>query len=71
MLFIVISLQAFRQHKLHEPLVEPGSADLTADVDFSYLKEMAGDKGKTKYFIWGRQDDTSKRFIVEFDLQLL
>ena len=37
--------QAFRQHELHEPLVEPGSADLTADVDFSYLKELAGDKG--------------------------
>ncbi|XP_064624167.1 protein arginine methyltransferase NDUFAF7, mitochondrial-like [Lineus longissimus] len=38
------TFRAFREHKLHDPLNEPGSADLTADVDFSYLKEMAGQK---------------------------
>lgn len=31
--------QAFKQHELHDPLVEPGAADLTADVDFAYLKQ--------------------------------
>ena len=33
--------QAFRHHRQHDPLVEPGSADLTADVDFSALKWAA------------------------------
>ncbi|OQR74949.1 protein midA -like protein [Tropilaelaps mercedesae] len=32
------TLRAFRQHQLHEPLSLPGWADLTADVDFSYLR---------------------------------
>ena len=32
-------LQAFKNHELHDPLIEPGSADLTADVDFTYLKQ--------------------------------
>jgi hypothetical protein len=31
-------VQAFKQHALHDPLKEPGSADLTADVDFAYLQ---------------------------------
>lgn len=34
-------IQGFRKHELHDPLLEPGSADLTADVDFSYLKGCA------------------------------
>ena len=37
--------QAFRDHKLHDPLCEPGTADLTADVDFSYLKSLVSDQG--------------------------
>lgn len=32
------SFRGFKKHKLHDPLVEPGSADLTADVDFNLLK---------------------------------
>lgn len=36
-------LKGFRGHKLHDVLEAPGSADLTADVDFSYLRKMAGD----------------------------
>ncbi|XP_012277477.1 protein arginine methyltransferase NDUFAF7, mitochondrial [Orussus abietinus] len=35
------TFRAFRQHKLHDPLVQPGSADLTADVDFSLLRKIA------------------------------
>ncbi|KAK9876315.1 hypothetical protein WA026_012614 [Henosepilachna vigintioctopunctata] len=40
------TFRAFKKHKLHDPLVEPGKADLTADVDFLQLKESAleGDK---------------------------
>ena len=32
------TLRAFKGHALADPLKEPGDADLTADVDFSYLK---------------------------------
>lgn len=33
--------QAFKDHKLHDPLVNPGSADLTADVNFSHIETVA------------------------------
>ncbi|XP_018599456.2 protein arginine methyltransferase NDUFAF7, mitochondrial isoform X2 [Scleropages formosus] len=39
-----VLLQGFRGHKLHDVLSAPGTADLTADVDFSYLRRMAGDE---------------------------
>ncbi|XP_045468457.1 protein arginine methyltransferase NDUFAF7, mitochondrial [Harmonia axyridis] len=35
------TFRAFKKHKLHDPLIQPGSADLTADVDFGRLKEAA------------------------------
>ncbi|XP_070492211.1 protein arginine methyltransferase NDUFAF7 homolog, mitochondrial [Chironomus tepperi] len=34
------TFRAFRQHKLHDPLVEPGTADLTADVNFLNMKNI-------------------------------
>ncbi|KAI2523053.1 NADH:ubiquinone oxidoreductase complex assembly factor 7, partial [Homo sapiens] len=34
----------FCDHKLHDVLIAPGTADLTADVDFSYLRRMAQGK---------------------------
>ena len=37
--------QAFRSHRQHNPLSEPGSADLTADVDFSALRSAARARG--------------------------
>lgn len=37
-----MTLQAFKGHRLHHVLDAPGTADLTADVDFSYLRRMAG-----------------------------
>lgn len=33
-------MQAFKEHKLHDPLVDPGNADLTADVDFANMKRI-------------------------------
>lgn len=38
------SFRAFKKHKLHDPLVEPGMADLTADVDFAAVKKAMGKK---------------------------
>jgi NADH dehydrogenase [ubiquinone] 1 alpha subcomplex assembly factor 7 len=37
-------LKGFSGHKLHDPLLNPGSADLTADVDFKYLRDTVSDK---------------------------
>lgn len=37
------TFRAFKNHKLHDPLQEPGSADLTADVDFSLLSRFCED----------------------------
>ncbi|XP_055099655.1 protein arginine methyltransferase NDUFAF7, mitochondrial isoform X8 [Symphalangus syndactylus] len=38
------TLRGFCGHKLHDVLIAPGTADLTADVDFSYLRRMAQGK---------------------------
>jgi len=37
------TFRAFRNHKQVDPLDLPGSADLTADVDFSFLKSQVSD----------------------------
>lgn len=34
------TFRAYRKHKQHDPLMEPGTADLTADVDFGMLKNV-------------------------------
>lgn len=34
------TFRAFKKHQLHDPLVDPGTADLTADVDFAALKKV-------------------------------
>lgn len=38
------TFRAFRNHQPHQPLKDPGEADLTADVDFGYLKQQLNDK---------------------------
>lgn len=37
------TFRAFKNHKPHDPLLEPGTADLTADVDFSYITRAIAD----------------------------
>ncbi|VDN15360.1 unnamed protein product [Dibothriocephalus latus] len=42
-------LKAFKNHELHDPLKDPGQADITADVDFAFLQssiEAANIPGK-------------------------
>jgi NADH dehydrogenase [ubiquinone] 1 alpha subcomplex assembly factor 7 len=39
------TLQALRRHRRHDPLEEPGGADLTAHVDFEGIAEAAGQAG--------------------------
>ncbi|XP_075059448.1 protein arginine methyltransferase NDUFAF7, mitochondrial isoform X2 [Mixophyes fleayi] len=36
------TFRGFKAHQLHDVLIAPGSADLTADVDFSFLKRIIG-----------------------------
>lgn len=36
------TFRGFRSHQLHNVLLDPGTADLTADVDFNFLKMMTG-----------------------------
>ncbi|KAK6488391.1 protein arginine methyltransferase NDUFAF7 [Huso huso] len=38
------TFRGFRGHKLHDVLVAPGTADLTADVDFRYLRRMTEER---------------------------
>ncbi|XP_012264788.2 protein arginine methyltransferase NDUFAF7 homolog, mitochondrial [Athalia rosae] len=40
------TFRAFHQHKQQDPLLNPGTADLTADVDFSLLKRIACQEGR-------------------------
>ncbi|KAH8398540.1 hypothetical protein KR215_011711 [Drosophila sulfurigaster] len=39
------TFRGFKQHALHEPLLKPGTADLTADVDFKHLQHVAESRG--------------------------
>lgn len=34
------TFRAFRRHKQVDPLIKPGTADLTADVDFKLIREV-------------------------------
>ncbi|CAG7838442.1 unnamed protein product [Allacma fusca] len=38
------TFRGFYKHKLHDPLLKPGTADLTADVDFSFVRKFCWDK---------------------------
>ena len=40
------TFRAFKHHVLWDPLKEAGTADLTADVDFGYLRQHVQDKGE-------------------------
>ena len=42
---VIMYFQAFKKHKLHEVLHDPGSADVTANVDFAYLRSVTRGKG--------------------------
>ncbi|KAL1502587.1 hypothetical protein ABEB36_007710 [Hypothenemus hampei] len=39
------TFRAFKKHKQVDPLLKPGTADLTADVDFNVIKEIATKNG--------------------------
>jgi SAM-dependent MidA family methyltransferase len=44
-------LKAFKEHKLADVFLQPGDCDLTADVDFLFLKHIA-EKSNSKSHIF-------------------
>lgn len=43
------SLQALKEHRYHDPLIEPGCADLTAHIDFAALAAAAHEAGAASH----------------------
>ena len=41
------TFRGFKNHELWDPLKDPGTADLTADVDFAFLKRVVQHKGQS------------------------
>ncbi|KAM7541623.1 hypothetical protein Aperf_G00000041074 [Anoplocephala perfoliata] len=41
------TLRAFKNHELYDPLKDPGWADITADVDFAFLKRSVESSNKS------------------------
>ncbi|VDO08696.1 unnamed protein product [Rodentolepis nana] len=44
------TLRAFKNHELHDPLKDPGQADITADVDFAFLRRSVEAANKPGMF---------------------
>ncbi|XP_061480661.1 protein arginine methyltransferase NDUFAF7, mitochondrial isoform X2 [Rhineura floridana] len=63
------TFRGFCGHKLHNVLISPGAADLTADVDFSYLQKMAQERVATLGPI--KQQDFLKNMGIDVRLQVL
>lgn len=64
-------MQAFKDHKLHDPLVQPGTADLTADVNFRDVKGVAEHLDRTITFGPIEQRDFLQRMGGEERLKVL
>uniref|UniRef100_A0A8D0FTK6 Protein arginine methyltransferase NDUFAF7 n=1 Tax=Strix occidentalis caurina TaxID=311401 RepID=A0A8D0FTK6_STROC len=63
------TFRGFRNHKLHDVLRAPGTADLTADVDFSYLRKMT--QGRTATLGPIKQQEFLKNMGIDLRLQVL
>lgn len=60
------TFRAFRRHKQWDPLVEPGTADLTADVDFAWLKRVA--RASNGLLCYGPV--TQREFLIEMGINV-
>ncbi|XP_067844804.1 protein arginine methyltransferase NDUFAF7, mitochondrial isoform X2 [Heptranchias perlo] len=63
------TFRGFHGHQLHEVLTAPGTADLTADVDFSYLRQMT--EGKVTSLGPIEQQQFLKNMGIDVRLQVL
>ncbi|XP_011501345.1 PREDICTED: NADH dehydrogenase [ubiquinone] complex I, assembly factor 7 [Ceratosolen solmsi marchali] len=62
------TFRAFRQHQQCDPLLKPGTADLTADVDFAFLKQAALESNKVLCFGPVNQNDFLKELCIDIRL---
>ncbi|XP_043253516.1 protein arginine methyltransferase NDUFAF7, mitochondrial [Colletes gigas] len=65
------TFRAFFQHKIHDPLLHPGTADLTADVDFKAITEVAKKDNKLITFGPVTQASFLKNLGIDVRLQIL
>ncbi|XP_053158864.1 protein arginine methyltransferase NDUFAF7, mitochondrial isoform X2 [Hemicordylus capensis] len=63
------TFRGFLGHKLHDVLIAPGTADLTADVDFSYLRRVVQERVATLGPI--KQQEFLKNMGIDVRLQVL
>ncbi|XP_044865254.1 protein arginine methyltransferase NDUFAF7, mitochondrial isoform X2 [Mauremys mutica] len=63
------TFRSFRSHELHDALIAPGTADLTADVDFSYLRTMT--QGRVATLGPLKQHEFLKNMGIDVRLQVL
>lgn len=65
------TLRAFKNHQQQDPLLNPGTADLTADVDFSMIKNTAIKNNKTIVFGPIDQRDFLLQMGIDIRLKIL
>ncbi|VDM65347.1 unnamed protein product, partial [Strongylus vulgaris] len=59
-----LSFRAYKKHQLVDPLSQPGFIDLTADVDFGYLKSLVVDR----VAVFG--PNTQREFLAQLGAEL-
>ena len=65
------TFRSFREHKQCDPLLEPGSADLTADVDFSLIRRISTKNNRLITFGPVNQEYFLKRLGIDVRLESL
>lgn len=65
------TFRSFRRHEQHDPLVEPGTADLTADVDFSLINKIGRRENRLVSYGPVNQCSFLKNLGIDVRLQML
>lgn len=65
------TFRSFREHKQHDPLLDPGSADLTADVDFSLIQRIVTRNNRLITFGPVNQGDFLRQLGIDVRLESL
>ncbi|XP_076475600.1 protein arginine methyltransferase NDUFAF7 homolog, mitochondrial isoform X3 [Bombus vancouverensis nearcticus] len=65
------TFRGFSQHKIHDPLLHPGAADLTADVDFAAIKKIAEKDDRLITFGPVTQSSFLQNLGIDLRLQML
>ncbi|XP_026461619.1 protein arginine methyltransferase NDUFAF7, mitochondrial [Ctenocephalides felis] len=65
------TFRSYKSNKQHDPLIDPGTADLTADIDFSQIKRIAEANERCITFGPVTQRDFLKRMGIDVRLKML